>query len=133
MKGTETHQRWVKNVFISDSEDKNSDRDTNNGEWSTTPEEEGDKLSDSKMVTWHSKNWYPQYTVVTNSSHELLVLIETLGFDSITSGKYRVMGERIAEELMRSELGKVNDAGLHISQGTYCSGPTKNGQHQTKD
>ena len=44
MMGTETRQRWVENVFISESEDKNSDRDTNNGEWSTKKEEEGDNM-----------------------------------------------------------------------------------------
>ena len=47
------------NVFISDSEDENSDRDTNNGEWSTKKEEYCHNLPNSRLVTCHSKNWYP--------------------------------------------------------------------------
>ena len=59
--------------------------------------------------------------------------IETLGFDYITSGKDIAMGEQIAEKMMRYELGKARKAGLQIIQGTYCSGPAENGEHQIKD
>ena len=105
----------VDNVVITDSEDEDSDDDSDNGEYSTTQEEEDGNLPD-RHDNLAFENWDPLDTVVTNSSHRLLALIETLGFGSITSGQTRAMGKRISEDLIRSELGKAREVGLQLAK-----------------
>ena len=101
------------NVVIANSKDQYSEDETNNWEFYTTQEEEGDNLQyiDGELAF---KDWDPWDIVVTRFTYMMLSIIKTIGFDPIKSVQDIAMVKRNYEDLLIPEIGKARELGLHI-------------------